>query len=96
MSFDSRKLTATSLIVYPNPNPGNQLNIQLQSFKKQENVTIRIYDMLGNQIKSLNITTDSNGDYYTSLPLQKSDMIHFYIVRAITGSITKEVKVIIK
>jgi hypothetical protein len=52
--------------------------------------------MLGNQLKSLNVTTDSNGDYYTSLPLQKSDMIHFYIVRAITGSITKEVKVIIK
>ncbi len=87
--------TTHTMNLYPNPNSGTLLHIQLKNFKKQEEVTIYLYDMMGKKITSTVVRTDLEGGYNTAINLPKSSYVSFYIVKAIAASGSKEAKVMV-
>ncbi|PSR55472.1 hypothetical protein AHMF7605_19150 [Adhaeribacter arboris] len=56
-----------ALTVYPNPNPGDQVNLEASQFKANEEVTIQVYDVQGSVIQSKLAVTDTNGTIHTNL-----------------------------
>jgi hypothetical protein len=91
----ANNLTVSSLMLYPNPNPGGQLNIALKNYHKQEDVTIDLYNMAGGKIKTLKVRTDAEGNYNTSMQIASLGDPQFYIIRAVSDSGVKEGKVMV-
>ncbi|AMR30046.1 hypothetical protein A0256_00760 [Mucilaginibacter sp. PAMC 26640] len=90
----TRRSLEPALIVYPNPNPGEQINIKLEHFKINEDVNLGVFDMVGNQIRSMKIQTDAEGSYMSKIAVPKTGPLQFFIIRAVAQSHVKEVKVI--
>jgi hypothetical protein len=86
---------ARRLIAYPNPNSGNALFVKLINFKKGEEVTISVYDMLGNKLRSIKALPDAAGEYNTRFAIENNSKNHFYIVRSTCLSGPLYVKVIV-
>jgi hypothetical protein len=95
-NINIKKNSVSSLKVYPNPNPGNILNIQLKDYKKQEGITIYLFDMMGNKLRSTRAEIGPDGTYNTFIQMPKAKSTHFYIVKVVSVSVTKEAKVIIE
>lgn len=89
-------LSLQALTLYPNPNPGGQLNIMLKNYRKQANVTIYLYSMTGIKIKTLNVQTDVNGNYNTVIPIASLGSPKFYVIRTVSDAGVKEGKVIVQ
>ncbi len=70
-----------SLEVYPNPNDGRPLSVQLKRFNSQEKVSIYLYDKTGNMIKFIKGVTNEKGEFTTGIPLNGIVKSGFYIVR---------------
>jgi hypothetical protein len=85
------------MVLYPNPDRGGeQLNILLSSFKGNNDVTIYLFDIMGNQLKSLKVKTTANGSAEASVQLPQVANVNMYIVRVVAGAVVKEGKVMVK
>ncbi|WP_250419078.1 PKD domain-containing protein [Pontibacter deserti] len=70
------------LMVYPNPNKGDMLNLELNDFGPQEEVMITLHDMTGRLIQTHRIKTDESGIFKYELNLMNQLNKGTYIVRA--------------
>ncbi len=84
-----------SFKVYPNPNPGDKINIEVNNFSKQESVTIIIEDELGNIINSIKVLTDQQGSFNKEIRINKAFSKGIYIIKAVSASGSFQKKLII-
>jgi hypothetical protein len=94
----TKKLTVAppAMVLYPNPDRGEQLNVVLKGFKANEDATIYLFNIMGNQLKSLKVKTAADGSAEASFQLPHLANVNMYIVRAVAGSVVKEGKVMVK
>ena len=85
-----------SLVVYPNPGSlGDKIYIELNSFGKQEPVTITMYNALGQIVQAKTIVTDAQGIASTEMPVSKIMSAGVYIIQAQAQSGKKQTKLVI-
>jgi len=77
-----------SLSVYPNPNPGDKVAIEISDFGKDEKVTLVFYDIRGRAIQTKTIVADSDGSIHTNVLFSSSMARGVYMVVA-TSETTK-------
>ncbi|QNF32389.1 choice-of-anchor D domain-containing protein [Adhaeribacter swui] len=75
--------------LYPNPNPGDQVNIDLTSFNSKEDITLSVRDLQGRLIQVKTVTADADGSYKVSLAFSNQLAQGEYII--IATSKTKQV-----
>ncbi|WP_208094515.1 Ig-like domain-containing protein [Mucilaginibacter agri] len=85
-----------SLVLYPNPTTVSQVKVQIKNFEKSEDLTISLYDINGRKLKSLKGRTGLDGTYATTIQLPVNNNAHVYIVRAVSPTVSKEAKLIVK
>lgn len=56
-----------SLMVYPNPNPGDKVVIEMSDFGKNEEATLVLYDVRGRAIQTKTVVADENGFIHTNM-----------------------------
>jgi len=84
------------LLVYPNPNHGEKLLVELNSFGALEDVRIDIIDMAGQTIHSEHVKADGNGAAQVGLTTTKALKSGLYIVRAQSLTIMKSSKLVVQ
>ncbi|WP_233507514.1 malectin domain-containing carbohydrate-binding protein [Adhaeribacter pallidiroseus] len=80
------ELVTSVLTVYPNPNPGDQTNVEGSNFMANEEVTILLYDAQGSVIQKEKATTNADGDLRTNLVFTKRLSSGVYMITAISRS----------
>lgn len=88
---DEIKEPGHNMEVYPNPSFGKPVSVKLKNFSKLEPVTIYIYDLNGNILKSESAITDGKGELSTQIAMKDNKN---YIVRVVYLSGFRYVKVI--
>ncbi|MDQ3291421.1 MAG: Ig-like domain-containing protein, partial [Bacteroidota bacterium] len=54
--------TGLSVSVYPNPNPGDNLHVEIRNFGFNEKVTLTLHDAVGQVIQTATLVTDDQGN----------------------------------
>ncbi|MDN3550487.1 Ig-like domain-containing protein [Mucilaginibacter aquaedulcis] len=90
------KKAGSSLTVYPNPNLGEVLHIQLSNYKKLEKVNVALFDIMGIKLKSVDLTSDLQGNCNTAIQMPKVVSTSYFIIRAVSPSGSKEAKVMLQ
>ena len=85
-----------SLKVYPNPNPGDKVRVDLTNFGKQEAVTINVYTVTGHAIYSKATKTDIRGASNTEIDFDRQLRRGVYIIRATSASGSSNTKLFIE
>ena len=60
-----------NLNVYPNPNTGEKVFMELSNFGKHEEVTLMLYDVMGRMIHSKTVMTDEQGFSKTDMTFER-------------------------
>ncbi|MFH0893060.1 MAG: M43 family zinc metalloprotease [Bacteroidota bacterium] len=76
--------------VYPNPTQGN---ITVQMLNGSDNISIKVYDIVGKEIQGIKITRSSFQVYNVDLSLQKAG-IYFLSINDGNGTTTKKISLI--
>ncbi len=71
-----------SLQLYPNPNAGASMHIDLKNFGSGEKVIITVYDLLGQPLHTVGILTNEEGAANTELVFEKKMNTGVYLLRA--------------
>ncbi len=66
--------------VYPNPNLGHPVSVQLKNFNRNEPLTIQLYDQKGIVLKTVRATADADGRYSMRMDMANYKS-SFYILR---------------
>ncbi|WP_187262777.1 malectin domain-containing carbohydrate-binding protein [Pontibacter beigongshangensis] len=74
------------LQVYPNPNSGDRMQMALEGFGQQEKVDIKIYDVTGRAVESLEVIVDELGTASTDIAVSKRLSRGLYIIKAQAAS----------
>jgi|GEM_PF-2012637 len=59
------------MVVYPNPNPGNQFNLSIENFNKNEPGVITVTDTFGKTILTQKYVTDAYGTAWLQIPFNR-------------------------
>jgi hypothetical protein len=86
----------STLKVYPNPNVGDWAHVQLANYRKLEKVNISLFNIMGVKLRSMDVTTDLQGNCNTTIQLPKVLGTAYFIVRAVNATSSKEAKLIIQ
>ncbi|WP_161888012.1 T9SS type A sorting domain-containing protein [Pontibacter russatus] len=92
----SLEKSESSLTVYPNPNSGEAIHINLEGFRKSERVTIAIQDMLGRVVYSVSLFTDEAGSARMEMPVNRQLSRGIYIVNAGNNGTGAQSKLVVK
>ncbi len=84
-----------ALQVYPNPNPGNRLNVSLKNFAVKEQITITVYELSGKSVFSETITADNQGKVDTQFLLERPISQGMYLIKAQASSGVISTKLIV-
>lgn len=95
-SIDDIAINEKVLKVYPNPNTGERIKIELRNFARQEPIVLTLYDESGRLIQKLNRITDDEGILSTEILFETAISPGLYIVSASALSGTKQSKLIIQ
>lgn len=68
------------LTVYPNPNYGEHIFVDIQNLKPQQNVNISLYNNTGRQLKKIKTIANFNGSYSTNFFIDASRTVGFYLL----------------
>ncbi|GGB81425.1 hypothetical protein GCM10011325_06110 [Dyadobacter sediminis] len=91
---ESQQESARSLSVYPNPaGAGEPVHVVLSGFNTREPVSIYLYDLQGNIIRSFSGITGRDGTLTTQMLPANTD-IKSFIIKAVFATGTKSAKVI--
>ncbi|QRQ99893.1 OmpL47-type beta-barrel domain-containing protein [Dyadobacter sandarakinus] len=90
---DDNKGEDHHMTVYPNPSSGNPVNIRLEKFNRQEPVTIYLYDLKGNVIRTVSGVADGRGEFSMQLT-DKSRKPGSYIVKVVYISGARFAKIV--
>ncbi|WP_242927388.1 Ig-like domain-containing protein [Pontibacter vulgaris] len=74
----------SELVVYPNPNAGNNIAVSMQGFGKQGKVELTMVDMAGRLVYSKSIELDKQGTGSTTIILEKRPNSGVYVIQART------------
>ncbi|QNF32521.1 T9SS type A sorting domain-containing protein [Adhaeribacter swui] len=85
-----------ALQLYPNPNPGDRINVALKNFAAKEQITVTIYDLSGKSIFSKNITADSQGNITTQFVPEHPISRGMYLIKATAPSGVLSTKLLIE
>jgi hypothetical protein len=83
------------LTVYPNPNHGEPVSVSVKNLKPVEPLNIYLYNRNGRQLKVLKAIADSNGEYATTITIDNTEAVGFYLIRAVFSSSSRVAKVIV-
>jgi hypothetical protein len=83
------------LTVYPNPNHGEPVSVSVKNLKPVEPLNIYLYNRNGRQLKVLKAIADSNGEYATTITIDNTEAVGFYLIRAVFSSSSRVAKIIV-
>ena len=86
LAVDENGLRGQSLRLYPNPNTGDRVQVELNGFAKHEVVTIIMYDIAGRQINSKTTETDEQGAAGTEITIAGNMSRGVYLIKAVSVS----------
>ncbi|WP_158267542.1 beta-xylosidase family glycoside hydrolase [Adhaeribacter arboris] len=70
------------LQAYPNPNPGEKIDITLKNFARKEHVNLTLYDFAGRLILAKDIIVDGQGAAQTQFSQERSLSQGMYLIKA--------------
>ncbi|MDQ3292691.1 MAG: T9SS type A sorting domain-containing protein, partial [Bacteroidota bacterium] len=82
--------------VYPNPNPGDNLHVEIRNFGFNEKVTLTLHDAVGQVIQTATLVTDDQGNGNQDIVLQQQVLSGIYILKAGGASGSTQTKVVIE
>ncbi|PKV62778.1 malectin domain-containing carbohydrate-binding protein [Pontibacter ramchanderi] len=82
--------------VYPNPNKGENLHIEIEGFGSNEHVTIQLYDVAGRTLQVSELMTDASGTKKTELVFSRKLSRGMYIIKASTDAGESHMKLVIE
>jgi hypothetical protein len=85
-----------NLSVYPNPNKGDKVYINLNGYRGSEAVTVTVQDILGRLIHSVQLMTDEQGTAHAELLLERSSGRGIYILEANAASGKTQAKLLVE
>jgi hypothetical protein len=88
--------TTLAVNVYPNPNPGDNLHVEVQNFAAQEPVTFTLYNMVGQIIHTSSIVTNADGIANSEITLTQPLQHGVYILKAAGTSGSTQAKVVVE
>jgi N-acetylneuraminic acid mutarotase len=95
-SPDFTEAGEVEMLVYPNPNTGDRIYLQVNNLKTYEAVTVTMQDMLGRSITSLDLTTDAFGSARAEVPRGNLISKGLYIIKASAASGKVQSKLLIE
>jgi hypothetical protein len=95
-SPDLREVVEVGMLVYPNPNTGDRIYLQVNNLRSYEPVTITMQDILGRSVASFDLTTDAFGSVRTEVPRGKHLSKGLYIIRASATSGKAQSKLLVE
>ncbi|MDQ3291623.1 MAG: T9SS type A sorting domain-containing protein, partial [Bacteroidota bacterium] len=82
--------------VYPNPNPGDNLHVEVRNFSPQEIVTLTLHNAVGQEVKTATLITNEHGRGTQEMILEKQVLQGIYIIKASGVSGSAETKVVVE
>jgi len=83
---DGLSVEGQSLRLYPNPNSGDKVMIELNGFAQHEVVTVFMYDIAGQQINTGTVETDGHGTAGTEISIAGNMSRGVYLIKAVSAS----------
>ena len=87
---------AEALFIYPNPNDGSKIQVELNGFAAQEEVMLTLYDVTGREIQKKTIFTNQQGSSRTEISNAKRLEGGLYLLNAAGSSVKKQAKLLVK
>ena len=84
-----------SLRLYPNPNSGDRVMVELNGFAQHEVVTVVMYDIAGRQINSKTTETDGQGAAVAEMSIAGNMSRGVYLIKAVSASGQAQSKLLI-
>ena len=85
-----------ALNVYPNPNNGDNIFVEVKNFAPQEKIRLTLHDLTGWVMETSELIADEKGGSQTELLMKQNLKKGVYILRATSASGSKETKLFIK
>ncbi|PSR54647.1 hypothetical protein AHMF7605_14585 [Adhaeribacter arboris] len=83
--------------VYPNPNTGNNLHVEVKNFSAQEAITLTLHDVVGQVVQATTLVTNEQGTGSTNLSLHKQQLVRgVYVIKAAGASGSTQTKLVIE
>ncbi|RDC63769.1 InlB B-repeat-containing protein [Adhaeribacter pallidiroseus] len=86
----------SSLVVYPNPNDGNKVNVEMNGFAPQEEVTLTLHDATGLEVEKIKLATNQQGTVHTEIAKGKRLKSGLYMINATANSGNHQAKLLVK
>ena len=84
------------LKVFPNPNPGAEVHLEMMSFGSHEPIAVSLHDMVGRVIQSTSLVANMKGDINAVISLEKPLSPGVYLIRAKADSGQLQAKMVVK
>jgi hypothetical protein len=72
--------------IYPNPNPGNKIHMEANSFSKHEMVTVTLQNTLGTIVESIKVVANENGVFNKDILITKHWVKGIYMITVSSSS----------
>ncbi|RDC63122.1 Ig-like domain-containing protein [Adhaeribacter pallidiroseus] len=82
--------------VYPNPNPGDNLHVEVKNFAAQEPVIFNLYNAIGQVVHTSSIVTDAQGTGTSDITVKQQLQHGVYILKAAGNSGSTQTRVVVE